>query len=273
MRTKADPDAQTPNYPSDHRDAAMTDRLADQLRLTQQATDKKHITFCQLPVEIILEATNYLCPADILALRAANSRLRATLKPLYWKNTKAARRMKRYAEKEFAARLNSENFRRCCIVERRVKRNWDRTGEAACSACGRTHPISLFSSTQLNAGPELRCCRGTSDVLRVCQHLVFTFVELKALQTKADRARRATNMLSTYYNHNTLSPPLYYEGPAAAGSALSASGASHHCQSTHGPNHSRRTTFHSWPSLLQNCIPSALSRAPRSPRCCGGWRV
>jgi hypothetical protein len=153
--------------------------LLQQYRTRKTAT-KNHLdnlqksAICRLPNELIAEITKHLGDADLLCLLSASK----------WFFGKLVDPDSRHVKKEFSHRLIRDLYNRIAPFER----SQDFEGKGAlCSSCYARHPMSCFSSSQLDIGSNTRVCKGAEGHFRVCAHKTYT---LRELRDEADIGRR-----------------------------------------------------------------------------------
>lgn len=151
----------------------------------------------QLPLELLIEVDKHLSGAEPIALRATSRKFLTNLK-----RTTPSKETCR----QFLKLLRNNDFFRACAEEHGGQ---SRVGHPQlCGHCKRTHLPSHFSTTQLRAPPETRKCHGINGVLRVCEHMQFSFHELRALRELSPDGNFFCNMHETFISSfGTIAQP------------------------------------------------------------------
>ncbi|KAF2708664.1 hypothetical protein K504DRAFT_502689 [Pleomassaria siparia CBS 279.74] len=160
---------------------------AERAAATCYAQNMENNTFCRLPAEMILDISDFLQGADLLAYNSACRRVTAVLRC----TTKLAK-MSKKSKEAFTKRLRLDTFYRDAIVEEEQA-----TGileSLLCSYCQEHHPRDGFAVTELGKPCNERVCRGATRVLRVCKHRRMTWKELKGLGMNASSSEASREL-------------------------------------------------------------------------------
>jgi hypothetical protein len=125
---------------------------------------------CRLPVELYLEITTYLEPADTLSLAAVSQHfsILSSSNPQHTKETL----------QDFSRRLKRDVYR--LKANKEVCKDISKLRHLLCKFCLSSHPRRMFDPSEAKKLPHTRECFG-ARTFRVCEHRELTFSEMQRL--------------------------------------------------------------------------------------------
>jgi hypothetical protein len=127
-------------------------------------------TLCRLPVELYLEITTHLEPADTLSLAAASQHfsILSSSNPQHTKETL----------QDFGRRLKRDVYH--LKANKEVCKDISKLRHLLCKFSLSSHPRRMFDPSEAKKLPHTRECFG-ARTFRVCEHRELTFSEMQRL--------------------------------------------------------------------------------------------